>query len=89
MLTCPVCDGESQVKDSRPASILGGTSIRRRRVCLTCQYRWTTFEIVLQPKLWRKLDSVRAAAEEIKHAADKLLDVLKEENIVESKDVQS
>ena len=44
-MRCPFCGGEdSQVKDSRPTE--DSNAIRRRRVCLTCQFRFTTFERV-------------------------------------------
>ena len=44
-MKCPFCGySESKVIDSRPAE--EGTSIRRRRECLACQKRYTTFEIV-------------------------------------------
>ena len=42
-MKCPYCGfGESKVIDSRPAE--DGTSIRRRRECLKCQKRFTTYE---------------------------------------------
>lgn len=42
-MKCPICShGESKVLDSRPAD----GSIRRRRECLACQYRFTTYERV-------------------------------------------
>ena len=44
-MKCPACAyPESKVLDSRPAN--EGTSIRRRRECLGCQKRFTTFETV-------------------------------------------
>ena len=44
-MKCPYCSYlESKVIDSRPAE--EGTSIRRRRECLSCQKRFTTYEIV-------------------------------------------
>ena len=44
-MKCPFCgDQESKVVDSRPAE--DGLSIRRRRECLACQRRFTTYEIV-------------------------------------------
>lgn len=42
-MKCPYCSFmESKVIDSRPAE--DGTSIRRRRECLKCQRRFTTYE---------------------------------------------
>ena len=44
-MKCPYCgNSESKVIDSRPAE--EGASIRRRRECLTCQRRFTTYEIM-------------------------------------------
>lgn len=44
-MRCPYCGfGESKVIDSRPAE--EGTSIRRRRECLSCGKRFTTYETV-------------------------------------------
>ena len=42
-MRCPICGYlESKVVDSRPTE--GGTSIRRRRECLSCGHRFTTYE---------------------------------------------
>jgi hypothetical protein len=41
-MLCPECGADSKVTDSRPSH----RSIRRRRECLACHYRWTTFEVV-------------------------------------------
>ena len=44
-MRCPYCTHpESKVVDSRPAD--EGTSIRRRRECLECHKRFTTYETV-------------------------------------------
>ena len=44
-MRCPYCgQSESKVVDSRPAD--EGNSIRRRRECLSCQKRFTTYETV-------------------------------------------
>ena len=44
-MKCPFCgDVESKVVDSRRSEV--GNSIRRRRECLQCQRRFTTYEIV-------------------------------------------
>ena len=44
-MKCPFCGyKESKVVDSRPAE--EGTSIRRRRECLSCLQRFTTYETV-------------------------------------------
>ncbi|HBR32278.1 MAG TPA: transcriptional regulator NrdR [Clostridiales bacterium] len=44
-MKCPSCSNpESKVIDSRPSS--EGSSIRRRRECLKCQKRFTTYETI-------------------------------------------
>ena len=44
-MRCPYCGAaDTQVKDSRPTE--DGTAIRRRRVCMECGGRFTTFERV-------------------------------------------
>ena len=44
-MKCPFCGfSESKVVDSRPAE--EGATIRRRRECLSCQKRFTTYEIM-------------------------------------------
>ena len=42
-MNCPFCDHpDSKVIDTRPTE--DGTSIRRRRECLQCEKRFTTYE---------------------------------------------
>ncbi|MCC7348495.1 MAG: transcriptional repressor NrdR [Variibacter sp.] len=44
-MRCPSCTSlDTQVKDSRPTE--DSAAIRRRRVCLSCGFRFTTFERV-------------------------------------------
>lgn len=44
-MICPFCSHlESKVIDTRPTD--EGTSIRRRRECLSCKKRFTTYEVV-------------------------------------------
>lgn len=44
-MKCPACSNpESKVVDSRPNA--DGSSIRRRRECLICQKRFTTYETI-------------------------------------------
>lgn len=58
-MKCPFCQNpESKVIDSRPAG--DGSSIRRRRECLVCRKRFTTYETVeLVPILIIKKDGAR------------------------------
>ena len=44
-MRCPSCGSlDTQVKDSRPSE--DSAAIRRRRLCLACNFRFTTFERV-------------------------------------------
>ncbi len=49
-MRCPKCSHmEDKVLDSRVSR--SGDATRRRRACLNCGYRFTTYEEVLRPKL--------------------------------------
>jgi transcriptional repressor NrdR len=49
-MRCPKCSNqEDKVLDSR--SVRNGDATRRRRICASCGYRFTTYEEVLRPKL--------------------------------------
>lgn len=49
-MRCPHCDGlEDKVLESR--SLAGGDSIRRRRECLSCGYRFTSYERIEEKQL--------------------------------------
>lgn len=61
VMKCPYCAHlESKVVDSRPAD--EGSSIRRRRECLSCRKRFTTYEIMESlPLMVIKRDGSRQA----------------------------
>ncbi len=49
-MRCPKCSyEEDKVLDSR--SVRSGDATRRRRMCMGCGYRFTTFEELIRPKL--------------------------------------
>ena len=58
-MKCPVCGfSESKVIDSRPNE--DNSSIKRRRECLKCQTRFTTFESIEKPQIFvEKKDHTR------------------------------
>ncbi len=58
-MKCPICGyTESRVVDSRPTE--GNSSVRRRRECLSCQKRFTTYEVVESlPLIVIKKDNTR------------------------------
>ena len=65
-MKCPFCGySESKVIDSRPAE--EGTTIRRRRECLSCQRRFTTYDIVERmPLVVIKQDGSRQSFDKMK-----------------------
>jgi|TARA_R110001632_G_scaffold159896_1_gene278114 transcriptional regulator NrdR family protein len=42
---CPKCHKKLQAKDSRPHTAYGFPTVKRRRVCLICNFRITTIEL--------------------------------------------
>jgi transcriptional repressor NrdR len=65
-MKCPFCGyTESRVIDSRPAE--EGATIRRRRECLSCQKRFTTYEIMERvPLVVIKKDGSRQTFDKMK-----------------------
>ena len=65
-MKCPFCGfADSKVIDSRPAD--DGTTIRRRRECLDCQKRFTTYEVMERmPLVVIKRDGSRQSFDKIK-----------------------
>ncbi len=65
-MKCPYCGySDSKVIDSRPAD--DGATIRRRRECLACQKRFTTYEIMERlPLVVIKRDGSRQSFDKVK-----------------------
>lgn len=65
-MKCPFCAyTESKVIDSRPAE--EGSTIRRRRECLSCKKRFTTYEIIERmPLVVIKRDGSRQSFDRVK-----------------------
>jgi transcriptional repressor NrdR len=67
-MRCPNCASlDTQVKDSRPTE--DSAAIRRRRVCLACNFRFTTFERVQL----RELVVIKRNGRRVPFDRDKLL----------------
>ena len=67
-MRCPSCSSlDTQVKDSRPTE--DSAAIRRRRVCLTCNFRFTTFERVQL----RELTVIKRNGRRVPFDRDKLM----------------
>lgn len=72
---CPECAAPRvAVTDSRPSDALGFHSTRRRRVCLSCGLRYTTYEV---SELW--MEQQTTALAEAKVARDAYRDMLRME----------
>src|SRR5581483_5496325 len=68
LMRCPNCASlDTQVKDSRPTE--DSSVIRRRRVCLACNFRFTTFERVQL----RELVVIKRNGRRVPFDRDKLL----------------
>jgi transcriptional repressor NrdR len=64
-MNCPLCTGETRVLESRLAD--GREAVRRRRECLHCGGRFTTFERIEESPLWvTKRDGIRQPFERAK-----------------------
>ena len=65
-MKCPFCGvADSKVIDSRPAE--EGATIRRRRECLSCKKRFTTYEVVERmPLVVIKRDGSRQSFDRVK-----------------------
>ncbi len=68
-MRCPNCNSldDTQVKDSRPTE--DSCVIRRRRICLSCNFRFTTFERVQL----RELTVIKRNGRRVPFDRDKLL----------------
>jgi len=67
-MRCPNCNSlDTQVKDSRPTE--DSSVIRRRRVCIACNFRFTTFERVQL----RELTVIKRNGRRVPFDRDKLM----------------
>src|ERR1700754_5138302 len=67
-MRCPSCNSlDTQVKDSRPTE--DSSVIRRRRVCMACNFRFTTFERVQL----RELTIIKRNSRRVPFDRDKLV----------------
>jgi transcriptional repressor NrdR len=72
-MTCPSCHAPDadQVVDSRTND--RGTVIRRRRACGRCQARFTTYETVTDPSVWKdERERAKAIAGQLRDMASAL-----------------
>lgn len=76
-MKCSQCD-ETDTKVIESRDVLGNEAIRRRRMCLKCSYRYTTYERVERPQLMvvkndgtRQLFSRAKLLTGLQHASEK------------------
>lgn len=64
-MKCPKCHLGTAVVDSRPT----GETIRRRRRCITCDYRFSTFEVPVEEvqdlDAAKKMNEIREALQRV------------------------
>lgn len=69
-ILCPKCCGDTSVIDSRGKA---GNVIRRRRICIACHHRISTWEIVSERDPTHELlPALRQRAKELRDMADRL-----------------
>jgi len=75
-MKCPKCNAESKVMDSRDRTT--PPAIRRRRECLLCGHRWTTYEIKsdLVDLLWNTMRKFKQVSQEKMRENLTLADIL-------------
>jgi transcriptional regulator NrdR family protein len=82
-MKCPHCDADIlYVVDSRMTEIDGYKTVRRRRVCRKCKYRWSTIEVPLGER--RRHDAVKILSN-IRENLSKALILIDELNQKEEK----
>lgn len=62
-MNCPKCSAETGVIDSRLVTLKHGQTIRRRRECLTCSERFTTYEHFAEESLEDRLQVVEQSVD--------------------------
>ena len=72
-MTCKECGGDSRIVDKRPA----GEDVYRRRQCVKCGHRWTTYESreysISQIRTLRSVqDDFTVMKDAIEHAVKKI-----------------
>ena len=74
-MTCQVCGGKTHITNSRS----DGETVRRRRECLECGYRFTTEEVDadMLAQRQRKLDQLLRQAAQDREAVQKKLATIK------------
>jgi hypothetical protein len=65
-MVCPKCDGDTGVLDTRPR--MQNKQLRRRRKCLSCGHRFSTYEVAAEDMQW--LVAFRKRISEVLQGAD-------------------
>ena len=75
-MNCTKCAGESRVIDSRGATFHGDNVVRRRRFCLGCGHRWTTYELITGKRMQLELHYLEDELREIIRRCEKALSAM-------------
>lgn len=78
-LTCPLCGGPTEVKDSRAKVYAGFSTTSRRRLCMSCGHRYTTFEV-----LERELERLQGLITRVAKVKDALAELMLQVNRLEA-----
>lgn len=82
---CPKCQGTTTVKDSRPVE--EGSIVRRRRHCIECSHRFTTYELATDGLSVRIAQNpIGEAKKALLAAAETLAQVAQELKVIEAAD---
>ena len=75
-MTCDICPGDTKVIESREV----GNVVRRRRECVTCQTRFTTYEVSAEEVkgILKAPLSAQKSLEDVQAALASALEVIKE-----------
>jgi transcriptional regulator NrdR family protein len=79
-MQCPRCNGDTDVKDSRPGTHYGSPTVHRRRQCRECGHRVSTAEMIVglgnvQQKLAGAITAMDTAMEAMRKARASLAEV--------------
>ena len=76
-MKCPRCGDESKVIDSRSGgSKFGFDSVRRRRECLACELRFTTYEV--HDSGLEDIDKLLSNISRVTEASEKIAGIVKD-----------
>lgn len=76
-MLCPKCGGDTGVVDTRPTA---NNTIRRRRTCIACGHRLTTFETIADSNPGSDAERMLRQAAKLRDIAKRIELILNPEN---------